>query len=74
VALFAARQDPAAQAVGAEEPAAHEKPTGQAIGERPPGQYVPAVQGVAEQAVVWLAVEDCPAGHTAGAVAPAAQK
>ena len=72
--LFVARHDPAAHAAGADEPAAHEKPTGQAIAETLPGQYVPVTQVAAEQAVVWLATEDVPAAQAAGAVAPSAQK
>jgi len=70
---FVARHDPTAQAVGAGEPAAHEEPTGQAIAETLPGQYVPVTQVAAEQAVVWLATEDVPAPQATGAVAPSAQ-
>ena len=68
---MSARQLPAAHAVGALTPAAHEKPTGQLIAGTPPGQYLPATQVVAEQTP---AVEDCPAGHCVGGVVPAQAK
>jgi hypothetical protein len=73
VPLLSARHEPAAHAVGALEPAAHEKPTGHAIAGRAPGQYVPATQVAAEHTPVWPAVADVPAAHGAGAVAPRAQ-